>query len=107
MTALRKHPQVVSLTVTIPISDVQRLRDAAGPLELDFDSVVTDPDRRDVLVLYAACGANVHDITRRLDGSDVWYRVTSPAETERLCHCTGEFCSLGDDERTARVAAYA
>ncbi|CAN5795947.1 hypothetical protein BH23ACT10_BH23ACT10_39040 [soil metagenome] len=103
----RKHPQVVSLAVTIPVSDIDRLRNAAGPLELSWDSVVKNPERRDVLILYAACGANVHDVTRRLDRGDVLYRVTNPAETERICDCTGEFCQLSGDERTARIAAYA
>jgi hypothetical protein len=102
----RKHPQVVTLAVTIPVCDVDRLEAAAGPLVLDYDTVVTDPDRRDVLILYAACGANAHDITRRIDRADVWYRLTSPAETERLCDCIGEVCVLADEDRRVRVATY-
>jgi hypothetical protein len=93
---------MISVCVTIPASDVDRLQAGVGPLVLDWD-VIEEPDRRSLCISYVAAGANAYDVTRRLDKAGVLYRQDGPPDTLRLCDCTGEFCTVNDDIRRTLI----
>lgn len=88
--AKRKHPQTVTVPIVINDDDLPALQEFAEAAPDSYEVVVTgttaSKETADAEIRYSARGANVTDVTRRLDEAGFRY-AHAKTKTARTCDC--------------------
>lgn len=85
---VRKHKFVATLPIKVRSTDIDRWEEAVKDWPDSWFARVTaeSGDFSDILLSYEARSANTHDITRKLDLTDLKYTPGKP-KRDRVCSC--------------------